>query len=101
MAAARAFTRLLLPAVCGMAVGAVAAFALHDAKPARMPMMPRPEPRIATVVTPEGGGACRRIMLSNDAPLLIADQTVACEALRPKRADLPPVLKGYQASLRD
>jgi hypothetical protein len=90
--------RILKPAIYGLAAGAVAAVGLHLSKAPDLPPMPKQQ-RAATLVTPVGDGNCRRIMVSNDAPHMINAATFPCEAITSARADVPPVMRGYQDSL--
>ncbi len=100
MAKSGALRRNLKAGAYGIAAGAVAALVLHGLKSAPAPVVAH-ESRTAMVVTPEGGGNCRRLTVSNDAPVLIEARTLPCAVIRTRGADLPPVLQGYQDWLRE
>jgi hypothetical protein len=90
---------ILRPAIYGLAVGAVAAVGLHLSKASvDRPSSPK-QNRAATLITPEGNGNCRRIMVSNDAPRMIDAATFPCDSITSQRAEVPPVMRGYQDSL--
>jgi hypothetical protein len=89
----------LRAAVYGIVAGVVGGYAMHlyQAPPPRPPVA---RERVTTLVTSEGDGNCRKAIYSKDAPHLIAATIVRCETVRGERTGLPPVLEGYQASLR-
>jgi hypothetical protein len=97
----RASRGILKAAVYGVVAGAVGAFGLHltKATPQR-PTLAGIDHRLAVLVTPEGNGSCRRVTVSNDGPMIDA-RSVPCASLTTGRAELPPVLRGYQATLRN
>ena len=95
----------MIAAVSGLCVGAVAAVGLYFAKPApEQPLTTASIPALAqrstTVVTPEGNGNCRRVIMSNDIQRMIDGGVVPCAAATSKgAADVPPVMRGYQEAL--
>ena len=91
---------ILKAAVYGIAAGAVGAFGLHMTKPGlQQPLPPGIDHRVSVLVTPEGNGYCRKVTVSSSDGAMIDARSVLCSSLA-ARAELPPVLRGYQASLR-
>jgi hypothetical protein len=91
---------ILRSAIYGIVVGAVGAYGIHVAKTSDRPVPAKRDQRVTTLVTPEGSGNCRKATYSQDTPHLIAASIVRCDSIRGERSGLPPVLEGYQATLR-
>lgn len=89
---------LLKAAIGGLAVGAAAGLVMYW--PKAKPAMDNAPVHTGTVVTPEGDGQCRRLVYSADASRVLESRTMRCDSIRGPRDDMPPVLRGYQDSLR-
>src|SRR5262245_10124496 len=90
---------ILKAAVAGLAVGAAAGVVVYWPRSNPDAAMP-PILHTGTVVTPQGDGTCRKLVYSGDTSRVLETRTLPCESLRSSRDDLPPVLRGYQDSLR-
>ncbi len=93
---------MLRSAFYGIVVGAVVAYA-HEVSRKPTPHLPATSPtlRAATLVVPEGDGNCRKVIYSNEQPQVLDAEIVPCASVtRSDRSGLPPVMRGYQDSLK-